>query len=308
MLVAANLLIVTGRHGGPARRPIFWLGILVAAAYVFIWMFNGKRSHSLIGVLSMVCAIYITKLKRPSWPVMMATALAGCLVVGVAIGWRNFKEKGDQPTFAGFIQFVSDFRLATVLENLNFESDEDRPPLGSRNYRSNETEEYGGFLLMMDTVPDKSDFDYGANYLRIVSTFIPRIVWQSKPLFGREQWASAWVAGSEMKRDHGIHRPRDRHPGATQLNGGALGTAVVMACLATLLRTSYEYFRHHALVPWVQAWWALTYYNSWFMVVCDDPMIWFYYNWGFTTMPTLVLLWISNKFAPSTGAHVVTEA
>ena len=38
------------------------------------------------------------------------------------------------------------------------------------------------------------------------------------------------------------------------------------------------------------------------MVVCDDPLIWFYYNWGFTCLPTLILLWIVNQFAPSSAS------
>ena len=34
----------------------------------------------------------------------------------------------------------------------------------------------------------------------------------------------------------------------------------------------------------------MTYYCAWFMVVADDPMNWFYYNWGFTIDASLVLL------------------
>ena len=64
---------------------------------------------------------------------------------------------------------------------------------------------------------------------------------------------------------------------------------------ALLLRTSYEYFRLHADVPWAQFWWAITFYNTWFMVVTDDPLIWFYYNWGFTTFPIVILMWWANR-------------
>ena len=73
--------------------------------------------------------------------------------------------------------------------------------------KSHETTEYGGFLLMMDTVPEKSEYDYGMNYCRIVSTYIPRIVWPTKPLFGRSQWVSAWIAGSELERDEEFTGP-----------------------------------------------------------------------------------------------------
>ena len=66
---------------------------------------------------------------------------------------------------------------------------------------------------MMDTVPEKSGHDYGSNYIRIVSTFIPRIVWPTKPLFGRDQWVSAWIAGSELERDEEFTGPGHRDPG-----------------------------------------------------------------------------------------------
>ncbi len=247
-------------------------------------MFNGKRSHALIGVLSTVCALYISRRKRPSWPVLIATLCAGALVVGIAIGWRN---NGDyELSFGGFTQYLSEFKIAKVFESLNLEEQDD--PMDSK---SHETTEYGGFLLMMDTVPEKSDYDYGMNYIRIVSTYIPRIVWPTKPLFGRTQWVSAWMAGSELERDEEFTGPAIGILGATQLNGGVIGTLIVLACAALLLRTAYEYFRLHADVPWVQFWWAITFFNAWFMVVGDDPLTWFYYNWGFSGFPIVVLLW-----------------
>jgi hypothetical protein len=284
MMVAAILLIVTGRSLAAPQPFFFPAGLLVAVAYVAIWMFNGKRSHSLIGVLSTVCACYITRLKRPSWPVLLATSFTGVLVVAIAIGWRG----NDRYEFsaAGFTQYLADFKLEKVLESLNikdFESEQE-----TTTY---ETTEYGGFLLMMDTVPHKSDYDCGANYVRIFSTFIPRIVWPTKPLFGREQWVNAYIAGSEMDRDEDFTSPAIGILGATQLNGGAVGTLIVLACIALLLRAAYEYFHLYSEIPWVQFWWAITFYNAWFMVVNDDPMVWFYYNWGFSTFPIVVSLW-----------------
>src|SRR5262249_27787683 len=150
-------------------------------------------------------------------------------------------------------------------------------------FKTHESDEYGGFLLMMDTVPRKSGYDFGASYIRVVSTFIPRIIWPSKPFFGRSQWISAWILGSEMERADDFAGPAIGILGATQLNGGAVGTVIVLGCVALLLRTAYEYFRLYPDAPWVQFWWSITFYNAWFMVVNDDPLVWFYYNWGFTT-------------------------
>jgi hypothetical protein len=290
MIVAAILLIVTGRSP-MSPRPIFVVaGIVVSAAYVAIWMFNGKRSHSLIGVLATVCAFYIARQRRPSWPVLIATSFLGVLVVTIAIGWRNNPDY--ERSVAGFMQYLSEFRAERLLENLNIEDQEQ-----DQINKTYETMEWGGFLLMMDTVPGKSGYDYGLNYLRTFTTLIPRIFWPDKPLFGREQWVAAWMAGSELERDEDFTSPAIGILGATQLNGGALGTLIVLGCVAIMLRVFYEYFRLHASVPWVQFWWAIFFYNAWFMVVADDPMVWFYYNWGFSTFPIVVFLWFATKLA-----------
>ena len=104
------------RRGRSSCRP----GFVVALAYVAIWMFNGKRSHSLIGVLATVCAFYITRLRRPSWPVLFATSFAGALVVAIAIGWRNNTELRDRRC-PGSSQYLADFDPRTILESLNIE-------------------------------------------------------------------------------------------------------------------------------------------------------------------------------------------
>jgi hypothetical protein len=293
MMVGAVLLIVTGRTMHSPRRMFLAAGLVIAATYVLIGMFNGKRSHSLIGVLASICAFYISRLKRPSWPVLTLTGFAGALVVAVAIGWRGNLEY--ERSFVGFIHFVGDFKVAKILESLNITDDENDVEV-----KTYETTEYGGFLLMMDTVPHKSDYDYGENYVRVVSTFIPRIIWPSKPLYGRTQWVNAWIAGSEMERDLEFTGPAIGILGATQLNGGALGTLIVLACAALLLRTAYEYLVLYPDVPWVQFFWSITYYNAWFMTVNDDPLVWFYYIWGFSALPIIVLMWwVSKLGAPA---------
>ena len=50
----------------------------VVVFYMLIWMFNGKRSHSLVAVLVGVCSFYVPEApKRPSFPMLIATALMG---------------------------------------------------------------------------------------------------------------------------------------------------------------------------------------------------------------------------------------
>jgi hypothetical protein len=293
MLVAAVMLMITGRTVQTVRPVFQWAGLLAGAAYVLIWMFNGKRSHSLIGLLATICAFYLTRLKRPSWTVLITTSVIGAVVVTIAIGWR---ETTAYPrTVAGFVQYLTDFQPDKVLVNLNMKDDDDGPEVISY-----EPFEYGGFLLMMDTVPEKSPYDYGESYLRTFSTFIPRIIWPSKPLFGRSKWISAWIAGSELERADDFAGPAIGILGATQLNGGALGTFIVLGTIAFVMRSAYEYLRLYPDVPWVQFFWAITYYNAWFSVVTDDPLVWFYYNWGFTAMPVVVLSWWWNH-GPSHG-------
>ena len=289
MMVAAILLIVTGRSP-TSPRPFFLLaGLLVAASYIAIWMFNGKRSHSLIGVLATVCACYITKLKRPSWPVLVGHFVRGWLVVAIAIGWRG--NDHYEFSMSGFAQYLSDFKLERILESLNIKDFESE--LEPTTY---ETTEYGGFLLMMDTVPEKADYDYGANYIRIVSTFIPRILWPTKPLFGREPVGGRLDGRLGDGTGRRFHQPRHRDPRGHSAQRRRCGNGNRAGLASRSSSTSYEYFRLHADVPWVQFWWAITFYNAWFMVVNDDPMVWFYYNWGFSTCPIVVCLWWASSW------------
>src|SRR5262249_23697403 len=51
MLLSGILLIVTGRQPDRPRPAWTAAGLAVAAGYVAIWMFNAKRSHSMIGIL-----------------------------------------------------------------------------------------------------------------------------------------------------------------------------------------------------------------------------------------------------------------
>ena len=121
-------------------------------------------------------------------------------------------------------------------------------------------------------------------------------------------WVNAWIAGSEFEREEDFSSPAIGLLGATQLNGGAVGTLIVLAVIAVLLRASYEYLLRYQEVPWVQFWWAIIYYNAWFMVLNDDPMVWFYYNWGFTTFPLVVLVWWANRFGDSPGKAGLASA
>lgn len=295
LLVPAVLLLVTGRQ--PDAKRTVWTagGLALCGLYVLVWMFNGKRSHSLFGVLATLCAWYIPVFRRPSKPVLVATAFTGALVVSLALGWRGNKEY--ESSFTGFFDYITEFDPAEILENINIrDRNESNESLWAET--SYETEEYGGYLLMLDTVPEKSEYDYGASYIRLVSTFIPRLIWPSKPYYGREQWVNAWIAGSEFPRDHTFTGPAIGILGATQLNGGAVGTLIVLAVVALLIRATYEFYRLHADIPWAQAFWALTYYNAWLMVVTDDPFVFYYYNYGYSALFPMLGLWFLLKFAP----------
>jgi hypothetical protein len=293
MLVGGNLLLVTGREIGK-RRPLFTLaGLAVCVMYVAIWMFNGKRSHAIFGVLTTVCAYYITRFRRPSIPVMAATGLACMVVLTLALGWRN--NVLYERTVSGFMQFVGDFNSDSILVNLNMK---ERPgtKVTSKSATSKETEEYGGYLLMLDTVPEKAGYDYGRTYCRVWSTYIPRMFWHSKPFYGRDEWLAAWKAGSEFKRDDSFAGPAVGILGASQLNGGRLGTVIVLGILALMLRTGYDYFRTYADCPWAQVFWAMTYFNAWLTTVNDNPMVWFYYIYGHTTLLPLACFWVANRY------------
>ena len=137
MMVAAILLITTGRRPEAPRPAFLAAGLATSALYVAIWMFNAKRSHSLMGVLTTVCALYVTQMRRPSWAVLAATAFSGALVVAVSIGWRN--NPNYERSFSGFVEFVGDFDVAKILVSMDVEADGDGDPDVSY-----EPKEYGG--------------------------------------------------------------------------------------------------------------------------------------------------------------------
>lgn len=305
MIIAAVIMIVTGRHLSPPRPALTWLGVATAALYAAIWMFNGKRSHPLFGILSAICAFYISKGRRPSKLVLAATGFACALSVTVAINWRN--NTNYDRSITGFIDYLADFDPSSMLINLNLKGNHDEV-VQSTELASKETEEYGGFLLMLDTVPAKAGYDYGSSYLRIFSTYIPRLIWPDKPVFGREEWINAWIAGSQFVRKPDFTGPSIGLLGATQLNGGAVGTLIVLAGLALLLRTAYDHVRLHAHSPWVQVWWPLTFYNAWLMTVNDDPFVWFYYTYGHSMLPVLTVLWVYHKFAGQGAADASSRS
>lgn len=307
MQVAGILLTVTGRDPRNPRPVLTWAGVAVMVAYLLIWMFNGKRSHSLIAVLTGVAAFYLPRLKRPSKPVLLVVAVVGAMSVALAIGWRG--NSRYEQSASGFLTYVSEFQPESVLESLNLKERENRSNDPDRPV-SFETEEWGGLLLMMDTVPERAEYDYGLPYLRIFSTYIPRIIWPNKPVFGREKWVAAWIAGSEFPRDESFTGPAIGLLGAAQLNGGAVATFFVMTGLALLIRTAYSYFLLHQTSTWAQAFWSATFINAWFMTVNDDPFVWFYYIYAFTTLPVLALLWLYNRFAgpPGEPADAATAA
>ncbi len=77
MLVAGVLILVSGRNDQRSRPAWTAAGLAIIVFYVLIWMFNAKRSHSLIGVLVGLAAFYIPRFKRPSLPVLVATGFVG---------------------------------------------------------------------------------------------------------------------------------------------------------------------------------------------------------------------------------------
>jgi hypothetical protein len=308
MLVAAVLLIVTGRQTR-APRPLWtMMGLLVAAAYCLIWMWNAKRSHSAFAVLAAGCAFYLPRFKRPRVPTLAALGFSCILVVSIAIGWRGTTRYEQSPN--GFLHYLSEFRVENLLVNLNVKERHEVDP-ESPEQLSKETEEYGAFLLMMATVPEKSPHDFGQSYLRLVTTYIPRMFWHDKPLPGRKEWVSAWIAGSQFRRNEDFTGPAIGVLGAAQLNGGSVATAILMISIAFGMRLGYDYFRYHADSPWAQAWWSLTYYNAWLIPLNDDPFVWFYYIYGHTTLPLCMALWVWNRMQeprPQVGAHPAATA
>ena len=93
-----------------------------------------------------------------------------------------------------------------------------------------ETEEYGGFLLMMDTVPEKSDYDYGTQL------HPHRLDVHPPDRLARQAALRPRPVGRRLDRRlgdgarRGLHRPGHRHPGrdAAQRRGRR-GRSIVLA-------------------------------------------------------------------------------
>ena len=199
-----------------------------------------KRSHSLVGVLATgLCLATSARLRRPSWPVLFSTAFAGALAVAVAIGWRN--DRDHDRSLSGFASFLADFRVSRILQSLNVADAEEE-------VKTYETEEYGGFLLMMDTVPGKADYDCGASYNRIWSTFIAAVRMAVQAVLWRAPCVGQCLdrrLGAAPERDEEFTGPAISILGAAQLgNGGAAGTAIVIGCAALLLPGRLQLLPH----------------------------------------------------------------
>ena len=218
-----------------------------------IWMFNGKRSHSLIGVLATVCAFYITRLKRPSWPVLGRDGVRG------RTGRHDRHRLAGQP------------ELRAVAVGIRAASSATSRSRRSSRASTSPTKTTGESQVVRDRGIRRLPPDDGHRSrevrLRLRRELPPRLLDVHPPdhlaeqadLTAAAQWINAWIAGSEMERDEDFTGPAIGILGATQFNGGAIGTLIVLACIAILLRTAYEYLRLYADVPWVQFWWAITY-------------------------------------------------
>ena len=151
----------------------------------------------------------------------------------------------------------------------------------------------------MDTVPEKSEYDYGLNYM-------PLFPLTSRGWSGRASPSSAGSSGSapgspaRNSRRRRLYRACDRHPGSrTAQRRCCRHTSRDDPCCAFDTHRLRD-FRLYADVPWVQFWWSVTFFNAWFMVVGDDPLTWFYYNWGFSGFPIVVFMWWVHRLcAPS---------
>ena len=167
MMVAAVLLIVTGRtitRPAPTlpavgSRGCSSLRVDLDVQWQAIALADRRARHGL-------CLLHFTH---------EAALMAGLdrHVVHRRTGRRDRHRLAKQSRItersaAGFIHFLGDFKVASILESLNVSEGE---TTAIRIFSLTRPTEYGGFLLMMDTVPEKSGYDYGANYLTCLLHF-----------------------------------------------------------------------------------------------------------------------------------------
>ena len=224
MLAAGVLLVVTGRQPDTPRPAFSAIGAAIVLGYVLIWMFNGRRSHAVIGVLTGACAWYVPRHRRPSLPSLAATAVA--LRLGRVARARVAKQH-ETPAdgLPGSSTFLGDFDPSNMLVDLNVQDRDD--PEGHPS-RADEQGDGGVRRLSADDGDRPREVENTTTDNRISESSrrsYPRIdLARQADLRPRPVDQGAWMVGSEFPRKEDFTGPAISVLGATQLNGGAVAT------------------------------------------------------------------------------------
>ena len=198
---------------------------------------------------------------------------------------HQLEERPRPPALVRRVRrFLADFRSRQILESLKSRD-------GDGGERSHETEEYGGFLLMMDTVPDEVRLRLWGELPAGLLDVHPADHLADQAALRPDAWVNAWIAGSELERDEDFSRPGDRpaggHPAQRRRRRDAdRARRRSRSCSARPTNTSAATPTSRGCSSGGRS--SITTPGSWSSTTI--PLVWFYYNWGFTAFPLVVLV------------------
>ena len=209
--------------------------------------------------------------------------------MGIAIGWRH----NDRLRTVLHRDSLSISRSSRSQRFLKVSTSRNREP---HETKSHETTEYGGFLLMMDTVPRSRIMIMERTTCACFYLYpSDRLADQARSLAGPSGSVPGSLARNSIETRISLD-PAIGILGATQLNGGAVATLLVLAfacpsCSAPPTSTSGSMRTSPGSSSGGRS--PSSTHGSWSL--SDDPMTWFYYNWGFSGFPIVVFLWWTHR-------------
>jgi oligosaccharide repeat unit polymerase len=94
------------------------------------------------------------------------------------------------------------------------------------------------FLLILDTVPNQIPFQHGSTYARLIYLFIPRFVWQNKPID-----MGTWITMNLRGESNSLTSATATNFGEMYLNFGYLGIILGSYILGFLLKVIVIYYK-----------------------------------------------------------------
>ena len=167
--------------------------LMAILAYVIGFMLilsSGQRNQLMVAVLAPIILYYFHKNKRPKIIKIVAFCLAFVVILGYIGMWRRSFRSGGALEAKSFDEIITAFMVNVEI--------------------------FFPYYTLLTTVPAYFPHQFGMSYLYTFIQFIPRFIWNSKPvsavtsvmiaMFGptRAAWGPAYPNFAEMYLDFGL--------------------------------------------------------------------------------------------------------